>query len=269
MYDARHEGERDHRHDRRRDERQEQLPVEALPDFAEQRAAGPDPPHADRAEHHPASQEAQVGDADQHRELRQVDEMLDRGDDGIAEGVDPGPVVLEVDVGLGAARGQACPERLARGARSARTARRRSARRRRPRRRAPSGSSRRRRTRCRGPGLLAPLGGRRRSSSRYGFCDDRNDSVLLSWMTWTTMAPRRAPPASQMLRPAWSNCRSCAPNGLISTNVRQSQLPSRPRLWRRLLGQIEGEPAHERSRPRRTARRPTTPGAARGRCPAR
>ena len=60
----------------------------------------------------------------------------------------------------------------------------------------------------------------------YGFCDDRNDSELLSWMAWMTMAPRCAPPGPQMLRPACSSCRSCAPNGLISPNVRHSQLSS-------------------------------------------
>ncbi len=79
----------------------------------------------------------------------------------------------------------------------------------------------------------------------YGFCDDRNDSELLSRMTWMTMAPRCAPPAPQMLRPACSSCRSCAPNGLISPNVRHVAAVFLPRLDRRLLGQVEREPADE------------------------
>ena len=110
-----HERQGQHRDDGREDEREEQLAVEAGADLAQQRPADAGTLAGDTREQGSAEQDDQECRAAERRQLRQVDEVIEQGEDRIADGKNPLTVVREIDLMLHATVSGFRPERLARG----------------------------------------------------------------------------------------------------------------------------------------------------------
>ena len=121
---ADHERQRQDRDDRGEDEREEQLAVEAGADLAQQRTADARALAGDPREQRGADQHDQERRGAERRQLRQVDEVIEQGEDRIADGEDPLAVVGEIDLVPDAAGVGLRPERLAARRRAGRTARR-------------------------------------------------------------------------------------------------------------------------------------------------
>ncbi len=92
----RHQGQRDDRHDRGGHEREQQLPVEAGADLAQQRAARGvrAPAHQREDARHERHQD--VPERGQRQQFRQVDQVIERRDERVPERVDARPVVQDV-----------------------------------------------------------------------------------------------------------------------------------------------------------------------------
>ena len=110
----RRDGENDDGDDGPGHEGEEQLPVEARPNLAQQRAAAGGRPRCQRVEQRRAAEEHDVEDAGQRHELGEVHEMTEPRNHRIAERIDAGPVVEEVDAELLAVARERLPERRAR-----------------------------------------------------------------------------------------------------------------------------------------------------------
>ena len=109
-----HERQGQDRDDGREDEREEQLAVEAGADLAQQRTADARALAGDPREQRGADEHDQERRGAERRQLRQVHEVIEQGEDRIADGEDPLAVVGEIDLVLHAGGGGLRPERLPR-----------------------------------------------------------------------------------------------------------------------------------------------------------